>query len=279
MLRTTLSLVAVLALASPVHAQAKPWVITFFDVGQGDSSLLQLPDGNNVLIDAGDVKAADTVVQDLKDRGVEQLDMVIMTHPHADHIGGLHKVFGAFKVRLALDSGMTAASRIYKNVFNDIEKFGIGLKLGRQGMTKSYGPVTMTVLAPEEPLLSHTRSDANNASIVTRWTYGNVSLLETGDIEQEGLDRLLKEDAALQAQILKVPHHGSRYTSSAEFLDRVHPEVAIISCAKRNDYHHPHKQAVDRIEAAGAKLFVTADVGTVTVKTDGQTYEVKSERQ
>jgi competence protein ComEC len=268
----------VVGFAPGARAQSRPWTITFFDVGQGDSSLMQLPDGSNVLIDAGDVKAANTVVQDLKDRGVEELDLVIMTHPHADHIGGLHKVFQNFKVRMALDAGMTVASRTYKNVFNDIEKLGIGLKLGRSGMTKSYGPVTMTVLAPEEPLLSHTRSDVNNASIVTRWTYGDVSVLETGDIEQEGLNRLLKEDADLQAQILKVPHHGSRYTTSAAFLEKVHPEVAVISCAKKNDYHHPHQQAVERIEAAGAKLYVTADRGTVTVTTDGQTYDVKTEK-
>lgn len=273
------SLMAVGALGmKPARAEEKPWVITFLDVGQGDSSLLQLPDGNNVLIDGGVSEMGDRVVKALEKRGVKSLDMVIMTHPHADHVGGLHQVFRHFPIRLVLDSGMHAASHAYGTVLDDINTLGIALKLGRPGLSKSYGPVHVEVLAPSEPLLTHTRSDINNASIVTRWVYDDVALLETGDAEQEALDRLLKSHADLQAQILKVPHHGSRYTSSAKFLEAVHPDVAVISCGLHNDYHHPHKQALQRLKKVGAKIYITAKQGDIAVQTDGHRYNVTTEK-
>jgi competence protein ComEC len=261
-----------------VDAADRPLVITFLDVGQGDCSLLQLPDGNDVLIDGGIPEMGGTVVKALKQRGVKALDLVIMTHPHADHVGGLHAVFQAFPVRLVLDSGMIAGSRAYRDVLTDISNRGFALKLAEVGMTKHYGPVGLEVLAPVKPFLKGTRSDINNASIVTRWTYGEVALLETGDAEQETIDLLLKRQANLQAQILKVPHHGSRYTSSASFLAAVHPEIAVISAGLHNDYHHPHKAALDRLARSGAKVYVTATEGTITVTTDGHRIDVQTEK-
>jgi beta-lactamase superfamily II metal-dependent hydrolase len=271
-------LVALLLAAPPARAADAPWVIDFLDVGQGDSSLLRLPDGNNVLIDAGTPDAADTVVTALRARGVKSLDMVIMTHPHADHVGGVHKVLQAFPTRLVLDAGVNHPIHAYERILKDVEEMGIALKLGRPGLAKRYGPVSLEVLAPSGPLLKHTRSDVNNASIITRWRWNDVTLLQTGDAEQEELNQLMKTRTELSATILKVPHHGSRYTCNKAFLDRVKPKLAVISCAKVNDYHHPHKQAVARLRQAGARLLVTADVGTVTVTTRGLGYDVKTER-
>jgi competence protein ComEC len=200
-----------------------------------------------------------------------------MTHPHADHIGALDAVFKAFPVRLVLDSGSRTSTKTYTKLLKLIDEKGIALKLGRAGMVKQYGPVTLRVLAPSEPLLTHTKSDLNNNSIVTKWTYGKFSVLMTGDIESEGLEKLVKSKADLSATVLKVPHHGSRYTSGADFLALVKPELAVISAGEGNDYGHPHKQAVARLEATGAKLLVTKDVGTVTVTSDGKTYHVETE--
>lgn len=261
-----------------LKTSARPGGTTFLDVGQGDCSLLQMPDGQAVLIDAGVPEMGERVVTALHARGVTALDMVILTHPHADHAGGLHAVLRTFPVRLVLDAGMSAASQAYRTVLDDIADLGIALKLGRPGLTKQYGEVGLEVLAPAEPLLKDTRSDINNASIVTRWVYGDVALLETGDAEQEAIDRLLKSGADLRAQVLKVPHHGSRYTSSAKFLAAVHPAVAVISAGLHNDYHHPHRAALTRLAAAGAKVYVTAQEGTVTIMSDGHSYEVKTER-
>jgi competence protein ComEC len=281
MMHRVLSVIIALALAAlpdVAGAANPPLVITFLDVGQGDSSLLQLPDGNAVLIDGGIPEMGSKVVKALEERGVKALDMVIMTHPHADHVGGLHAVFQRFPVRLVLDAGMKAGSRAYHDVLSDIATKGFALKLGEIGMTKHYGPVGLEVLAPAKPFLKGTRSDINNASIVTRWTYGDVALLETGDAEQEAIDRLMTGGANLQAQILKVPHHGSRYTSSAKFLQAVHPEIAIISAGQHNDYHHPHRAALERLANAGIKVYVTATEGTITVTTDGHHIGVKTEK-
>jgi competence protein ComEC len=254
-------------------------VVSFLDVGQGDCELLQMPTGENVLIDAGDTDQGARVVALLRARGVDKLDMVIMSHPHADHIGGLDDVLEAFPCRLALDAGVPGyASRTYQKVLRVIGERGVALKLGRKGMTKDYGAVHMEVLAPGEPLLKGTKSDPNNNSIVTRWRFGDVAFLMTGDVEKEGLKPLMANNRDLRAQILKVPHHGSRYTSTSEFLTRVKPEVAVISAGAHNDYHHPHKPTLSRLKAVGARVYVTAEVGTVTIATDGQRYQVTTER-
>jgi competence protein ComEC len=272
------ALAVVAAMGQTAAAANGQLVVSFLDIGQGDAELLQLPNGDNVLIDGGDNGMEERLVGDLRDRGVKSLDMVIMTHPHADHIGALDAVFKAFPVRLVLDSGSRTSTKTYTKLLKLIAEKNIPLKLGRPGMTKQYGAVKLEVLAPSEPLLKDTKSDLNNNSIVTKWTYGKVSFLMTGDIESEGLARLLKADVDLRATVLKVPHHGSRYTSGMDFLERVKPEVAVISAGQGNDYGHPHKQALERLKRVGATIYVTKDVGTVTVTTDGRTYQVQTER-
>ncbi|MFN3430908.1 MAG: ComEC/Rec2 family competence protein, partial [Candidatus Sericytochromatia bacterium] len=129
-----------------------------------------------------------------------------------------------------------------------------------------------------EPLLTGTRSDLNNNSIITKWTYGSFSVLMTGDVEAEGLDRLVKSGANLQSTVLKVPHHGSRYTMNAAFLARVKPKVAVVSAGKGNDYKHPHKEAMTRLAKVGAHTHVTAQRGTITVTSNGRGFELKAER-
>lgn len=272
---------AMLALAAsslPAGAASGRMVISFLDIGQGDSELIQLPTGDNVLIDSGDNGMENRLVADLRDRGVTSLDMVIMTHPHADHIGAMDAVIKNFPVRLVLDSGSRTSTKTYTKLLKLIEEKHIALKLGRPGMTKNYGPVKLEVLAPAEPLLKNTKSDLNNNSIVTKWTYGKFSVLMTGDIESEGLKPLMASGADLHATVLKVPHHGSRYTSTLPFLQAVGPEVAVISAGPNNDYHHPHKETLARLKKVGAKIYVTKDVGTITVTTDGSTYQVQTER-
>ncbi|MNS52288.1 ComEC family competence protein [compost metagenome] len=145
-------------------------------------------------------------------------------------------------------------------------------------MVKQYGPVKLEVLAPAEPLLTGTRSDLNNNSIITKWTYGSFSVLMTGDAEAEELDRLMKSKVNLSATVLKVPHHGSRYTMNAAFLAAVKPKVAVVSAGKGNDYKHPHKEAMARLAKVGAHVHVTAQRGTLTVTSNGHGFELKAER-
>lgn len=266
------------SVVSPASAALDPLTIDFLDVGQGDATLVTLPTGEHVLIDGGDNGQEDRLMGDLRARGVKALDMVILTHPHADHIGGLDRVLQEVPVRLLLEPGSRTGTKTYQKLLKLVASKGIALKLGRPGLKKSYGPVTLEVLAPAEPLLKKTRSELNDNSIVTRWRYGEFSALMTGDAETEGLDRLMKTTADLKSTVLKVPHHGSRYTMGMAFLQRVRPEVAVVSAGAKNDYGHPHQQAMARLAKIGAKTYVTAQQGTITVTTDGKTYQVKTER-
>jgi competence protein ComEC len=274
-LALTLSLMAT---AGPGAAAAGKLTVAFLDIGQGDATLVSLPTGEHVLIDGGDNGEEKRLVGYLRARGVKALDMVIMTHPHADHIGGLDLVWTTFPIRLALDAGTSTPSRTYNRALQAIAAKGIPLRLGRPGMVKQYGPVKLEVLAPAEPLLTGTRSDLNNNSIITKWTYGGFSVLMTGDAEAEQLDRLMKSKANLQATVLKVPHHGSRYTMNAAFLAAVKPKVAVVSAGKGNDYKHPHKEALARLAKVGAHTHVTAQRGTLTVTSNGHGFELKAER-
>lgn len=272
------TVLASLAAAEPGLTAGPRLSIAFLDIAQGDATLVSLPTGEHVLIDGGDNGQEKRLLGYLHARGVKALDMVILTHPHADHIGGLEAVLRAMPVRLVLDSGSRTGTRTYQRLLRLLGEKKIALRLGRPGLKKTYGPVTLEVLAPAEPLLKGTRSDLNNNSIVTRWRYGRFSALMTGDVEQAGLDRLMKTTPDLKSTVLKVPHHGSRYTMDLPFLQRVRPAVAVVSAGARNDYGHPHPQAMARLRQVGAKAHVTAQRGTITVTTDGGAYEVKTER-
>lgn len=272
------SAIGVASAVAPSLAAGDRLTFSFLDIGQGDATLVSLPTGEHVLIDGGDNGEEKRLVGYLRARGVKALDMVIMTHPHADHIGGLDLVWTTFPIRLVLDAGTTTPSRTYNRALEAIASKGIPLRLGRPGMVKQYGPVKLEVLAPAEPLLTGTRSDLNNNSIITKWTYGSFSVLMTGDAEAEELDRLMKSKVNLRSTVLKVPHHGSRYTMNAAFLAAVKPKVAVVSAGKGNDYKHPHKEAMARLAKSGAHTHVTAQRGTLTVTSNGHGFELKAER-
>jgi len=231
-----------------------------------------------VLSGSGDVpgKNENKVVMYIQQQGIRILDAVIITHPHADHIGGIQKVLETFEVRQVYDSGQVTTSQLYKHYLQTIKQKKIPFALARAGDTIALGEgLNLQVLAPEDPLLS----DLNSNSVVTRLVYGEISFLFTGDIEKDAEDRMLKQPGTiLKSTVLKVPHHGSNTSSSVSFLKAVSPEVAIIMCGTDNDYHHPHLGTLKKYEQAKINVFRTDLNGSVIVTTDGKQYQVKVEK-
>jgi len=267
--RLTLLLVLVLGVAGILvrPVSAAQLTVSVIDVGQGDSILVQFPNGQDMLVDAGDREAGPTVVQYLRSRGIKRIDLLVASHPHADHIGGMARVLAAFPVGKAWDSGYNSGSRTQQQYLSTIKAKAIRFGMPKAGLSQQIGDATVAVLAPGKVPIVGTDSDANNNSLVLRISYRNVSFLLPGDMERE-------ERATVgtwpRSTVLKVAHHGSRNGTDLAFAKAVSPQYAVISYATANSYGHPHAEAVAALTAAGAKILQTAVDGTVVFTTDGK---------
>jgi competence protein ComEC len=257
--------------------------ITFIDVGQGDSILLILPDRKTLLIDGGERESSGAVLATLQAHGLSHIDVVVATHPHADHIGGLIDVINNVDVGQVLDSGQVHTTQTFEDFLDAIGNKQIPLKSVRKGDFILLDPtVKIDILNPPASLPDSVDNEAefNDNSIVLKLMYGNFSALLTGDMQQTNEQRLVSENAtALDADVLKAGHHGSRTSSISSFLNAVKPEVVVLSLGAGNTYGHPHQEALDRILAAGTKYVVRTDIdGTITVTSDGSTeYSIVTE--
>jgi competence protein ComEC len=246
----------------------------FLDVGQGDSSLILFRD-KVILIDAGEIDQGDRVVGDLKKLGVTRIDLLVATHPHSDHIGGMQKVLAAFPVGKALDSGMPSSSVLYEHFLETLDKKNIPYVVAEQGQTIDIDPaLRILVLSPPKDRIG---DDLNTNSIVLRISYGTTSFLYAGDATTAAEEVMLKNGYPMDAQVLKVGHHGSSSSSSKAFLSRVGPEVAVISLGKDNPYGHPHKETLTLLQAKVPDVYRTDVDGTVLVRSDGASYSVSTE--
>ncbi|MGA3602140.1 MBL fold metallo-hydrolase [Lysinibacillus agricola] len=244
--------------------------VHFIDVGQGDSIFIESPNGKTMLVDGGVKGAGQQVVSYLKELGVNKLDVVVATHPDADHIGGLIPVLNSIQIGQFFDSGKVHTSQTFEEMLTLIDEKNIPYNVPKTGDNIAFDDdLQVKVLNANEDA-----TDNNDASIVLKIAYGNVSFLLTGDagvaLEQE----MLQSD--VKATVLKAGHHGSNTSSSAEFIQAVHPEVTILSYGEGNKYGHPHAEVVERLQAIGSKTYATAEAGTVIVSTDGVNYDVNS---
>ena len=291
----------------PPPASGGELTIRVLDVGpvNGDAILISSPSGKTALIDAGDTTRGKAVVEALKRNNIQQLDYFIATHPHPDHIGGAAEVFKAVKILNVIDNGQTpslpsvqspapasakspAPKTVGKKALPSLSKFyddykaalttsGAHYETARPGTKYDLGGgALLTVLAPSEPFFTkdHMRTGGNepNAnSVVMRLDYGSFSMLLTGDAEEQTEHRLLTKELNLEARVLKVGHHGSKYASAGDFLQRVKPEIAIVSCGAWNRYGHPSQAVLDRLRAANVnvKLYRTDLHGEITITTRG----------
>ncbi len=277
---STFLLSSLLSLSSVSQVLASNLIVNFIDIGQGDSELIQLPDGKNILIDAGDREASQKLLTFFKDRKIKKLDLVIISHPHLDHYGGLLGVIKEIPVTQVYDSGAPTSSTTYLTLLKKFSEKKTKFTIVRKGQDFNFSDnIKLKIISPEDPLLKNTKSDANNASIVAKLTYNKVSFLFTGDIENEVQEKILSQSKNdLKADILKVAHHGSRYTSSKEFLDTVNPKVAVISSGQGNSYNHPHQETLERLSANKIKLYRTDMQGDIVITSNGETYDIKTNK-
>jgi len=247
------------------------------DIGQGDAILIQAQ-GQVVLVDTGDVPAREKLVRYIKSQGITTIDKVFITHPHADHLGGMAAVLENFKVKQIYDSGLTTTTALYRQYLTTVQKKNIPFEVVAQGSTIDLGGgAVLKVLAPQKPFI--TQSELNNNSIVLKLTYGKFSMMLTGDAEKEAEDKLIKDYAGeLKSSVLKSGHHGSNTSSTTAFLKAVAPEAIIISVGANNDYHHPHPSTMKKYAELKAKVYQTDRDGTLTITSDGQTYNINKEK-
>jgi len=250
-------------------------IITVLDVGQGDAILIQAPGGRTVLIDAGgrhDQESSawdvghDIVVPALLARRVTHLDALIITHPHADHIGGVPAVLTALPVGLLLDPMLGTDSDTYARILDLIEEKKIRHERAVEGQHLNLGRgIDADVLHPPDVRLRGTDDDMNNNSVVLRLAYEGVSVLLTGDLDAEAAESMARSANTIRSTVLKVPHHGARESAVPAFIEAVSPKLAVISVGQNNPWGHPTDEMLRELERVGAKVMRTDRDGAVTI--------------
>ncbi len=254
--------------------------VAFLDIGQGDAILIRSPNGMTMLIDGGnsDKDGREVIIPKLQEWGAERLDVMVATHPDADHIGGLPYVLENFDVGSVALTGQVHTTQVYERFLTDIRDFQVSAIPVRTGTAIPFdSAVSVEVLGPDDSFVQ-VQGDNNNASIVIKLTYGQAGFMFTGDAEGEEEAAILAGGADLRSTVLKVGHHGSRSSTGEAFLSAVDPQIGVISAGDGNRYGHPHQEILDRLNQHGVTIYRTDLSGTITLTTDGATISVETER-
>lgn len=246
--------------------------VHYIDVGQADSTLLEV-DGYSILIDAGDWNST-AAIDYLKELQLEKIDIAIGTHPDSDHIGQLGAIVEQFDVGEVWMSGNESTSNTYISTLEAIDETGTDYYEPRSGEVFDVGPIQLEILYPEE-----ITGKANEESISLKVTFGDIRLVFTGDAGIKEEQNMIDSGADLDAEILHLGHHGSNTSTSREFLKAVSPEVAIYSAGIDNSYGHPHAEVIASVENEGAEVYGTDVNGTIVLRTDGNSYEIETEKE
>lgn len=247
-------------------------VVHMIDVGQADCFLL-VQEGMTALVDCGTRSTGKDAVEYLKELGVTELDYVIGTHPHDDHMGGMYEILTNFEVGTVIipdsrDGEITA--NWYAKLMTELKTGNYNIDYAEEGDIFNLEDATMQVISAETDVGGNT----NNYSIVLKVSFGQMDMIMTGDAETEVEEKILESGANIDAEILKVGHHGSDTSSSEAFLDAVSPEYGLISCKIGNKYEHPIKSTMENLEERNVEVYRTDECGSVimTITTDDVTF-------
>ena len=240
----------------------------FIDVGQGDSSLIITPKGNTILIDAGDEAHAKKVVSYIREQGIEKLDLVIATHPDADHIGGMDKVIKNFDIDVFAMPDVSAKTNQYKQIQRELKaKKMRATRLYQGDEVQIDDDIDFEILSPVK---GKKYDDTNEYSIVAKIVYKDTSFILMGDATMENEVDIINNVPDIDIDVLKLGHHGSSTSSSDYFITKTSPNIAIISCGKDNKYGHPHQEVMRVLKKHGVTPYRTDEMGDIVITSDGK---------
>ncbi|MEH7430142.1 ComEC/Rec2 family competence protein [Priestia megaterium] len=262
--------------ASSYAATPKTMKVHYIDVGQGDSIYIKAPNGEDILIDGGNKGKGNAVVSYLKKQKVDDIEVLISTHPDADHIGGLDEVINASKVENVYAPKVGNNTQAYKDFLNAVKKKKLTIKTAQASVKLPVKDVNAQIVGPTK---TYANSDLNDWSAVVHMIYKKNTFLFIGDAETkaEAEADMIKAKKTLRADVLKVGHHGAKTSTSKNFLDAVKPKYAVISVGK-NSYGHPTSQVVNLLKNSKASILRTDQSGTISITGDGTSYSVEKSR-
>ena len=247
--------------------------VHFIDVGQADSALIEC-DGETMMIDGGNVADSNVVAAYLKKEDVTELNYVVCSHAHEDHVGGLSGALSVTKADNIYAPKTETNTKAYKNFKKKAEEQNVEIKHPNVGDEIQLGSSTVEFLGP----VDENGKDLNSTSIVLKITYGNTSFLFTGDAESDEEEEILNSGADLKSTVLKVGHHGSRTSTSYPFLREVMPQYAVISVEKGNSYGHPNEETLSKLSDAGVEVYRTDESGDIVMTSDGNSISITTSK-
>jgi competence protein ComEC len=244
----------------------KELLVHFVDVGQGDSTLIQI-NNKNLLIDGGPSVNSENLVRYLRDQGVKKLDLIIATHPHEDHIGGLPSIIDNFSVESFYAPRKTADTEAFENLVRALKDKNLKINVAKAQMSLDLGDNVLINLI--SPLFSD-YEDINDYSVVLTLNFNSSRFIFMGDSEKLVENQLLEKGYDVSADVIKIGHHGSNSSSSNEFINKVSPQYAVISSGRENDYGHPHKETIDLLQKKNIKVYRTDLNNTIVFRSNGK---------
>lgn len=249
-----------------IQSVKAPVKVHYIDIGQGDAIFIEV-NGKNILIDAGEEEHAETIITYLKTYDVEKLDLVFLTHPHEDHIGGMGDVLSAFEIGAFYTPDKELVTRSFLRMTTALEQQNVPKKVLKGGMEFPLGEGTvLEILSPNR----ESYLNPNNYSSIMRLVVGQSAFLFTGDAEETVESEVIRTGAELKSDVLKAPHHGSRTSSTLPFLEKVAPTYIVVTSGLGNDHNLPSPEILERYEEIGAKTLLTEEMGSIVFAANGK---------